>query len=51
MMRGHLNNLREVIESHNEEGEDNSKQSHIVGVILNRHLVRYMKCILEFGFG
>ena len=38
----HLNGLREVIESNNEEGEENAKHSHIVSVILNRHLVGYI---------
>ena len=41
-MQEHLNGLCEVIESNNDEGEENAKHSHIVGVILNRHLVGYI---------
>ena len=40
-MQGHLNGLRQVIKSYNDKREENPKHSHIVGVILNRHLIEY----------
>ena len=40
----HLDAFRQVIESDNEKGEENTKHFHIVAVILNRDLLGKGKC-------